>query len=224
MDKKGKTDCSTEVQKRALFEKKTRNKKRKVKQQISIRKLSDETKGTSKDRRQTEEETDPGEAEAQIRLKKYGLRAKGRKALGLLNETYVPRGLTAIRVRLRIMTLNASSFPGNKKLIECYLNDNHVHVAVLTVANVAKIKITDISMNTYSLSNHCCREEEGVKGGGGGAVIIFIHDGVPLIEGHVVGRKDEVEHCSSWVYPDYNYEQKLAVAGVYRPPKPRLPL
>ena len=30
--------------------------------------------------------------------------------------------------------------------------------------------------------------------------------------------KNELVHCATTVYPNYNYEQKLAVGGIYRPP------
>ena len=32
-----------------------------------------------------------------------------------------------------------------------------------------------------------------------------------------------MDHCSTVVYPNYNYEQKLVIAGVYRPPKRKHP-
>ena len=33
-----------------------------------------------------------------------------------------------------------------------------------------------------------------------------------------VGVRGELEHCSTSVFPNYNYEQKLDIVGVYRPP------
>ena len=57
------------------------------------------------------------------------------------HATFVPIGPMDIRLRLRIMTLNVGSFTANKKLIECYLNDNYVHVAIITEANVTQEKL-----------------------------------------------------------------------------------
>ena len=56
-------------------------------------------------------------------------------------------------------------------------------------------------------------------------MIILIHDCVPCALGrdYVIKQKSDMEHCSTVVYPNYNYEQKLTVAGIYRPPKAERP-
>ena len=102
------------------------------------------------------------------RLRRFGFHIKGRRPERLINATYVPQGPTDIRMRLRIMALSLGSFVGNKKLIECYLNDNRVHVAVMTESDVTKAKIREVALSNYSIANRSCNTEEGVKGGRGG--------------------------------------------------------
>ena len=48
----------------------------------------------------------------------------------------------------------------------------------------------------------------------------MIHDSIPYTKGYnkEAKLKNELEHCATVVYPNYNYEQKLVIAGVYRPP------
>ena len=173
----------------------------------------------------SEKGTESQGADAQKRLQKYGYKKAGSKPERLINETYVPQGPTDVRVRLRRMTLNVGSFASNKKLVECYLNDNCAHVAVITEAHIAQSKIANVAMGNCKVSNHCCRTEGGVKGGGGGGVITWIHNSVPFTEGrnYEVKRKDEMEPCSTVKYLNNNYEQKLVMAGVYRPPNHKHP-
>ena len=149
----------------------------------------------------------------------------GRKPKNLLHETYVPQGTDDIRMRLRIMTLNVGSFPGNKKLIECYVKDQRAHIVILTESNVTQTKIEDAEMSGFSTAGYCCRKEKGIKGGGGGGVVIFVRDSVPYTTEYdvVVKIKNELEHCAISVYPNYNYEPRVVVVGAYRPPKKRRP-
>ena len=123
------------------------------------------------------------------------------------------------------MTLNVRSFYGHKKIIECYLNDHQVHVAVIVESNTIKSKLDKIEMTGFKCTNHCCRKDEPVKGGGGGGILIFAHDSVPYLKGQdmEVREKNELEFCATTVYPNYNYEQSIEIVGVYRPLKGKHP-
>ena len=47
-------------------------------------------------------------------------------------------------------------------------------------------------------------------------MLIFVLDGVPYVRGYNLesNLKNETEHCSTTVFPNYNYEQKIVAAGV----------
>ena len=115
------------------------------------------------------------------------------------------------------MALIVGSVPSNKNIIACYLNDRQEHVAIITESNVARNELPNIGMEGYSLANHFYRKEALIKGGGGGGIIILIYDCAPYTKGYDLEgeAKGEMEHCSTTVYPNNNYEQKLVITGAF---------
>ena len=101
-----------------------------------------------------------------------------------------------VRCRLRFMTLNVGGFVGDEKLIERYVNDQKVHIVVLTESNVAKTKQHFATPRNYTLTECCPRRDGNLTGGGDGGILMFSRFSVPCLRGFNVGvtRKNEMEH------------------------------
>ena len=56
-------------------------------------------------------------------------------------------------------------------------------------------------------------------------MIIYVHDSVPYLpgRGQITTVKGEIEHFSTTLFPNHNYEQALVIVGVYRPPDNKHP-
>ena len=118
------------------------------------------------------------------------------------------------------MALNIGSYFSKKKALETYINDHGVNIVVITEANVTESRVDQIHLDCFTCTNHCCRTKENVKGGGGGGVLILIHHSIQCIKGYnnTVKEENEMEHCSTMVYPRCDYGLPLNIVGVYRPP------
>ena len=101
-----------------------------------------------------------------------------------------------------------------------YVDDQEATVLVLTETNITPSKLPLAHLTGFTLANHCCRPNDSIRGGGGGGVLIFVHNSIPCVKGHgrMVKQKGEMGHCSTTLYPNYNYNQALELVGVYRPP------
>ena len=108
----------------------------------------------------------------------------------------------------------------NKKLVECYIDDHGIRVAVIAESNVTKSRINDKELSRFPFASYRRRNGGGVKEGGGRGVLIFVHGSVPYTSGRNlrVTPINEVEPRSAIAYPDYSYEQSQGAAGVYRSP------
>ena len=118
--------------------------------------------------------------------------------------------------RIKIMALNIGSFWAKHKALECYINDHEVNVVIITESNVTENSIKQVNIANFACVNYCCRDKGVVKGGGGGGVLIFIHHTVPCVPGYnMVGNIEaEMEHCSTTLYPQYDYGMPLNIVGV----------
>ena len=96
-----------------------------------------------------------------------------------------------------------------------------MNVVIFTEANVVLSSVAKVNLPNFTCTNHCCRTQENIKGGGGGGVLIFIHHALPCLPGYdrVCGEKHEMEHCSTTIYPQYDFGLPLNIVGVYRPPE-----
>ena len=152
---------------------------------------------------------------------------KDNEGIQLTNQHEKPKGLIyedkgkketnpIIRQRIKIVALNIGSFWAKKKAVECYINGHQVNVVIFTEANVVLSSVAKVNLPNFTCTNHCCRTQENVKGGGGGGVLIFIHHALPCLPGYdmVCEEKHEMEHCSTTIYPQYDFGLPLNIVGV----------
>ena len=115
------------------------------------------------------------------------------------------------------MTLNVYSVNDKKAAIAQYLQDNGVHVAVITETHVQEEKQDALRFEGYTPESSRFRQSGKQKGG----VVILVRNTVPGETEYnlVVQLPNELEHCAALVYPDHTKDDKLLIVGIYRPPE-----
>ena len=55
--------------------------------------------------------------------------------------------------------------------------------------------------------------------------MIWVHQTIQCSSGYntVVTKENEIEHCSTILYPQYDYGLPINIVGVYRPPEYKHP-
>ena len=66
-------------------------------------------------------------------------RIKGRAPRGIINNRVEPKTTEEIRLRAKILALNVGNSPSKKALLGNYMNDNGVHVVVITESNLTSL-------------------------------------------------------------------------------------
>ena len=117
----------------------------------------------------------------------------------------------------RICTLNVYSIANKLAAVQQFLEDNRIHIAIITETHIQENGYADIAIAGYTIAGTCCREVGKSKGG----VAIFVHTTVPSSKKYdkIVTRPNELEYCAATVYPNHNPRDKLEIVGVYRPPE-----
>ena len=80
------------------------------------------------------------------------------------------------------MALNIRRYSKNKKLIENYINDNGVNVAVLIETNLSNEAVKDITLLKFAITFTSSGVERRIIGGGGGGVMILVHESIPCVK------------------------------------------
>ena len=115
------------------------------------------------------------------------------------------------------MTLNVYGILNKLQAVEHYIKTNRVHIAVITETHVQENEATDTNTKGYTIVSTCNRKTGERKGG----IAIYVHETIPFTneEHRIVETKNELEYCSTLLYPNHNEVDQLAVVGVYRPPE-----
>ena len=141
---------------------------------------------------------------------------------GVLNEVSRKTEIEdTVGQRVKILVLNIGSFGAKKAALECCIHDHAINKVISTESSVTTQKVDSVDFPNFKCANHCSRDKINVKGGGGGGVLIFVHNAIPCVPGCNMMRSEEneTEHCSTSIYPPYNYNLPLNIVCIYGPPE-----